>query len=29
MGDDPSCRQATVSLTGTIHISHETRICES
>jgi hypothetical protein len=27
-GDDPSCRQATVSLTGTIHISRETVICE-
>jgi hypothetical protein len=27
-GDDPACRQATVSLTGTIHISRQTVICE-
>jgi len=28
-GDDPACRQATVSLTGTIHISRQTVICEA
>jgi hypothetical protein len=27
-GDDPACRQATVSLTGTIHISRPTVTCE-
>jgi hypothetical protein len=27
-GDDPACRQATVSLTGTIHISRQTVTCE-
>jgi hypothetical protein len=27
-GDDPACRPATVSLTGTIHISRQTFICE-
>jgi hypothetical protein len=27
-GDDPACRQATVSVTGTIHISRQTVICE-
>jgi hypothetical protein len=28
-GDDPACRQATVSLTGTIHMSRQTVICEA
>jgi multidrug efflux pump subunit AcrA (membrane-fusion protein) len=27
-GGDPACRQATVSLTGTIHISRQTVTCE-
>lgn len=27
-GDDPACRQASVSLIGTIHISRQTVMCE-
>lgn len=27
-GDDPACRQMTVSILGTIHISRQTVICE-
>jgi hypothetical protein len=27
-GDDPACRQMTVSMVGTIHITRQTAICE-